>query len=111
MAFLASLLLQGAAGPGMVAALVMQGIARSAMMTIAMLFLMEAHTFRRRLGLAGGLFFTMAEIGGVLGPVVFGAISETALGFGLPLAVLSLICLGLMVALAALVRARRRAGA
>lgn len=112
MAFLASLLLQGAAGPGMVAALVMQGIARSAMMTIAMLFLMETPGVpAERLGLAGGLFFTMAEIGGVLGPVVFGAISETPLGFGPPLAVISVICLGLMTALAALVRARRRAGA
>ncbi len=112
MALLASLLLQGQMGPGVVGALVMQGIARSAMMTIAMLFLMETPGVpAERLGLAGGLFFTMAEIGGVLGPVIFGAVSETALGFALPLGMISLVAVALMLSLAALVRARRRAGA
>ena len=54
---------------------------------------------------------TLAEIGGVLGPVIFGAVSETALGFALPLGMISLVAVALMLSLAALVRARRRAGA
>ena len=65
---------------------VLQGLARGAMMTVAILILMEMPDMPRdRLGMAGGLFFTAAEIGGVLGPMTFGFLSALSGGFALPL--------------------------
>ncbi|PWJ21622.1 CynX/NimT family MFS transporter [Jannaschia seohaensis] len=88
--------------PGLIA----QGIARGSMMTIAILILMETPSVPpERLGLAGGLFFTAAEIGGVLGPVAFGVLSALGAGFALPLVSMTLVCLILFVIVARLRRA------
>lgn len=86
MAGAATLLLHLSPGIGLVSGLMMQGIARSSMMTVAILLLMEAPGVPpERAGMAGGMFFTVAEIGGVLGPLSIGIVSDAAGGFAVPL--------------------------
>lgn len=61
--FVASLLLQSSGGVLLLVGLILQGLARGSMMTIAILILMETPRIPPdRLGLAGGLFFTTAEV-------------------------------------------------
>lgn len=107
-ALVASLLLHAAPGGLLAGGLVLQGIARSSMMTVAMLLLMETRGMpKSRLGLAGGMFFTVAEIGGVLGPLTIGILSNLTGGFTLALYVLSAVCIALLASLHALARVRR----
>jgi len=97
-AFVASLLLHAMPGPWLACGLVLQGIARSSMMTIAILLLMETPGVpKARLGLAGGMFFTAAEIGGVLGPLTLGVLSDVTGGFTVPLLATSLVCMILLM--------------
>ena len=106
-AFLASLLLHANPGPWLASGLILQGIARSSMMTIAILLLMETPGMpKARLGLAGGLFFTAAEIGGVLGPLTIGILSDLTDGFTVPLMAVTGACLVLIMLVGVLVRAR-----
>ncbi len=99
----ATLLLQLAPGVGLALGLMLQGIARSSMMTVAILLLMEAPGVPpARAGMAGGMFFTVAEIGGVLGPLSVGALSDVSGGFALPLAAMTGICVLLLALLGAL---------
>lgn len=108
-AMAASVFLQFATGPVLTAGLILQGTARGAMMTVAILLLMETPGIpEERLGLAGGLFFTFAEIGGVMGPITFGVLSDLSGGFALPLAALTLVCGILLTLTAALKRLERR---
>lgn len=96
----ATLLLHNAEGTVLVVGLVCQGIARGAMMALAVLTLLDVpEVGAKRAGLAGGLFFSVAEIGGVLGPVSIGAISEASGGFDAVLVLLTSICLALVVLL------------
>ena len=107
MSFLASLLLQSNTVAILASGLVLQGLARGSMMTIAILILMETPNIPpERLGLAGGMFFTSAEIGGVLGPFSFGLLSELSSGFVVPLSSISLISLGLLLVLRQLRKAQ-----
>ena len=100
---LASLMLQGTPGPVMFLGLILQGIARGSMMTVAILILMEAPSVpKERLGLAGGLFFTVAEVGGVLGPLSFGILSDFRGDFVLPLASITVVSVTLLLVLLAL---------
>lgn len=104
-ALVATCLLQAGAIGLLVPGLVLQGVARSSMMAVAILLLMDARGVPQdRLGLAGGLFFTFAEIGGVLGPLTLGLVSDLSGGFVLPLALLTLVCAGLLGVLARLWR-------
>jgi cyanate permease len=106
----ASVLLQFATEPLLITGLIMQGMARGAMMTVAILLLMETQGIpEERLGLAGGLFFTVAEIGGVMGPITFGILSGLSGGFALPLAALTVVCAVLLALLGALRQLERRA--
>ena len=101
--FTASLLLH--LGPGFLlgTGLVLQGIAHGSMMTVAILILMETPDVpEERLGLAGGLFFTAVELGGVLGPVTFGPLSGLSDSFTLSLISMTLVCLMLFALLAKL---------
>jgi cyanate permease len=108
-ALLASVFLQAGAGPVMLTGLFLQGIARGAMMTVSILILMETPNVPPdRLGLAGGLFFTAAEIGGVVGPITFGVLSDISGGFAVALASLTCVCIALFFILARLGRAGRR---
>jgi len=85
-----------------------QGIARSSMMTIAILLLMETPGLAAQSrGLAGGLFFSAAEIGGVLGPLTVGFLSDATGGFAAPLYLMTGVCLFLMLLLVQLRRLER----
>jgi len=106
-ALAASLLLHAAPGPWLASGLVLQGIARSSMMTVAILLLMETPGVpKTRLGLAGGLFFTAAEVGGVLGPLTIGVTSDLTGGFTAALFVLSALCIALLGSIGLLARLR-----
>ena len=106
-ALAASLLLHASPGPWLVFGLMLQGIARSSMMTIAILLLMETPGVpKARLGLAGGLFFTTAEIGGVLGPLTIGILSDVTHGFTVPLMAVTAACIVLVIQIGVLGRAR-----
>jgi len=104
----ATLLLHGAEGMMLAGGLILQGVARGAMMAVAMLILIEIPDVGpRRAGMAGGLFFSAAEVGGVLGPVSVGLIADVAGGFTIPLAVLTGVCVALLAMMAPLGRALR----
>ncbi|MDR5653437.1 CynX/NimT family MFS transporter [Ruixingdingia sedimenti] len=108
----ATLLLQLVPGPLLVAGLVLQGIARGTMMTVAIMLLMESRDVpKERLGLAGGLFFTTAEIGGVMGPAAFGLVSDLSGGFVVPLVLLSVLCALMLALVGQLARLRPRLAA
>lgn len=78
-----TILLHAEPGPLLVAGLVAQGIARSSLMTVAMLTLVETRGVgERHAGTAGGLFFSAAEIGGAGGPIALGALFDATGGFG-----------------------------
>ena len=96
----ATLLLQIAPGPVMLTGLVLQGIARGAMMTVALLLLVEIpNVGPKRAGTACGLFFTAAEIGGVSGPVAIGLVHDATGGFSYALITLTVITLALLALL------------
>lgn len=91
-ALMASLLLQFVSGPLLTLGLVMQGIARSALMTVLVLTLVELPGIgESRTGIASGMFFSAAEIGGVLGPLGLGVMYDTTGNFHGALAGLSVV--------------------
>ena len=74
-------------------ALILQGTARGALMTVAILTLLDVPQIgSRRAALAGGMFFTSAEIGGVMGPVSVGVISDLTGGFTPAMIMVTAIC-------------------
>ena len=83
--------------------LILQGIARGSMIPIAMFVLMETREIDAKvMGAAGGLFYTAAEIGGVIGPTMTGLMADATGGFLAPLMMLTAVCLvcaGLVLAL------------
>lgn len=104
----ATLLLHLQPGIGLATGLVLQGIARSSMMTLAILVLVEIpEVGSRHAGSAGGLFFSAAEIGGVLGPLTLGLMFDATGGFTASLFLLSGVC-ALLVLLLALLRGHHR---
>ncbi|MBT7756228.1 MAG: MFS transporter [Rhodospirillaceae bacterium] len=73
--------------------LILQGVARGSLMTVMMLSLVETTGVgSRHAGAAGGMFFSAAEVGGVLGPIPLGALSDLTGGFSVGLYLLSGIC-------------------
>lgn len=63
-------------------ALVLQGLVRASLMTVLILTLMELPGLdARHAGTASGLFFTAAEVGGVLGPLGLGLLYDVTGGF------------------------------
>lgn len=99
----ATMLLHLAAGPALATGLILQGIARSSLMTILMLVLLDAKGIgSRHAGSAGGLFFSAAEIGGVLGPVTLGITADLTGGFDAGLWLLTGLCVGLLLLLSRL---------
>ena len=69
-------------GAALTLGLVLQGAAGRGVMPIIMLTLMDARQVgARRMGAAGGLYFTAGEVGGVLGPVMLGLIADLTGGF------------------------------
>ncbi len=99
----ATLLIQSPAGAALACGLVLQGIARGSMMTIMVLVLVETRGVdSRSVGLAGGLFFSAAEIGGVLGPLSVGLLSDLTGDFSAALYLLTGVCAALALLLARL---------
>jgi len=80
--------------------LILQGLSRSSLMTVLMLLLVETPGVgSRHAGAAGGLFFSAAEVGGVMGPLTLGALSDLTGGFSAGLYLLTGICCLLIVLL------------
>ncbi len=85
-------LLQGSPGV-LTAGLILQGIVRSSMMTVALLVLVETPGVgAERAGTASGLFFAAAEIGGAGGPFAVGLLYDMTGGFDAGLLLLCVVC-------------------
>jgi MFS transporter, CP family, cyanate transporter len=109
-ALMASILLHFVSGPWLTIGLIMQGIARSALMTVVVLALLEQPKVgESRAGMASGMFFTVAEVGGVLGPVALGAMYDATGNFRG--ALLALSAIAVMLTIGTLVLARLTFGA
>ncbi|MDP6830401.1 MAG: MFS transporter [Alphaproteobacteria bacterium] len=108
LAGLSTLLLQGTGASLLLSlGLILQGLVKGSLMTILMLSLVETRGVgSRHAGAAGGLFFSAAEIGGVLGPLTLGALSDLTGGFAAGLYLLSGICCLLLLLQARLARLR-----
>ena len=88
----ASFLLQFKEPALLYSGLFLQGVARSALMTILILTLVELPSIGEKYaGVASGFFFSAAEIGGVLGPVSMGMLYDISDGFVSSLVLLSVI--------------------
>ena len=99
----ATMLLHLSAGPLLVVGLACQGVARGAMMAVAVLVLVESPGVdSRNAGAAGGLFFSAAEVGGVLGPVLVGVLHDLTGGFAASLHMMTAICAALLLLLSRL---------
>ena len=72
----AVILIWSAWTPLLAAGLVLQGVCRGATTSIALLYLMDNRTSGNRMGAASGLFFSVGEVGGVLGPMSMGAVAH-----------------------------------
>ncbi len=94
----ASLLLHSTNDLSLASGLLLQGIARSSLMTVLILTLVELPGIGERYaGAASGLFFSAAEVGGVLGPLGLGIMYELTGGFSAGLYALTAICAGLFL--------------
>ncbi len=97
-AVLASLLLRAEVGMVLFSGLILQGAARSALATIMILTLVETRGVgEERAGVAAGLFFSAAELGGAGGPVLLGVVYDLSGGFDAGLACLSAIAMALVL--------------
>jgi cyanate permease len=86
------LILLGGEAP-LATGLVLQGLARGSLSTIVVLVLMELREVDpRRMGAAGGMYFTAGEIGGVLGPLTIGTLVDLTGGFAAGLYFLAALC-------------------
>ena len=103
-----ALMLLVAGIPALAVAMILQGIARGSLIAVLILVLMEARGVDpRHTGAAVGLFFSAAEIGGVLGPLAIGAASDLTGGFDAGLWLLgavSVAVIGLLYLLRAIER-------
>lgn len=93
-AFFASVLLHATDSISLTAGLILQGIARSSLMTVLILTLVELPGIgEQRVGVASGLFFSAAEVGGVLGPLGLGVVYEVSGSFAPALSALAGVAL------------------
>jgi len=91
-ALLASVLLQALHNVTLTSGLILQGIARSSLMTVLILTLVELPGIgEQRVGVASGMFFSAAEVGGMLGPLGMGVIFDVTGGFSASLWSLSVV--------------------
>lgn len=98
-ALIASFLLQFSATVPLTVGLVLQGIARSSMMTVLVLTLVELPGIGdKNAGTASGMFFSAAELGGVIGPLSIGIIYDATGQFTTALTGLSVIAFALALA-------------
>ncbi len=98
-ALVASFLLQFSETVPLTVGLVLQGIARSSMMTVLVLTLVELPGIGdKNAGTASGMFFSAAELGGVIGPLSIGIIYDATGQFTTALTGLSVIAFALALA-------------
>jgi cyanate permease len=80
-----------------VAAVLSLGV-RAALVPLVIVILMEAEDVTpTNMGLANGLWFAFAEVGGAAGPLVVGAISDTSAGFGAAMLLMAGMLVGMIV--------------
>jgi len=104
----ATLLLHFAEALPLTAGLILQGISRGSTTSVMMLLLMETpEVGPSRMGAAGGLFFSAAEVGGVLGPLTVGYLSDVSGDFGSALYLQTGICVLNVLILNRLARSAR----
>ncbi len=109
-ALLASLLLRFSESETLLAGLLLQGIARSSLMTVLILTLVELPEIGQRYaGVASGMFFSAAELGGVLGPLTLGLLYSPTEGFSAGLTLLTVMTLT-MIAGSLVLKRRARPG-
>lgn len=109
-ALVATLMLHAEPGPILIIGMMLQGVARSSMMTLSMLTLVEMPDIgEKHAAMASGLFFSAAEVGGASGPVVIGFIHDASGGFGTALSFLTAITMLLIVGAVSLQRMAQRA--
>lgn len=95
---LASGLLHFAYQPVLASGLVLQGMARATLMTVLVLTLVELPGIgQRHAGTASGLFFSAAELGGMLGPFCVGYLYDLTGGFDAALGMISMIAVVLLI--------------
>ncbi len=103
---LSTLFLQLDARPSLLTGLVLQGAAATVLTPILVLTLLELPGVgERRAGTASGLFFSAAQVGGVLGPLGLGALYDLSGGFGLGLVGLTVTALAVLLGIGRLGRA------
>ncbi len=92
----ASMLLHSHSEPVLLSGLLLQGLARSSLMTVLVLTLVELPGIGERyVGVATGLFFSAAEVGGVLGPLTLGLLYDWTDDFDAGLYLLTAVALAL----------------
>ncbi|MEE4282265.1 MAG: MFS transporter [Pseudomonadales bacterium] len=96
-ALLASVLLQALDNVTLTTGLILQGVARSSLMTVLILTLVELPGIgEQRVGVASGMFFSAAEVGGMLGPFGMGVIYDVTGGFSASLWSLSIVSVAMI---------------
>ena len=102
---LASLILNFTTPALLTAALILQGLVRASLMTVLILTLMELPGLdTSKAGTASGMFFSAAEIGGVLGPLGLGILYDLTGAFNAGLYALSAVAAALALGSLALSR-------
>ena len=97
-ACLASLTLMIPGNEYLIASLIMQGFVRASLMTVLILTLMELPSIKsNESGTASGLFFSAAEVGGVLGPLGLGILYDVTGGFSAGLYTLAAIAAAMAI--------------
>ena len=92
MSLVATLLLRADAGSILVGGLILQGIARSSLTTVAILTLVETpQVGEARAATASGMFFSAAEVGGASGPLMLGLMHSATGSFQPALGFLSIV--------------------
>jgi len=95
-----SLLIWSAYTPLIAFGVVLQGICRGAMTSILILTLMDHDSIPpERVGAVSGLYFSVAEIGGALGPISMGAAAELTGNFDSSLFLLTALSIGMLILL------------
>ena len=108
-ASVAALLVWSASGPLLAAGLVIQGMCRGAMTSISILLLMDTGDGNsNRVGAASGLYFSVGEVGGVLGPMSMGALAHWTGDFDASLFMMCGVACLLMIILTRLRKAQAR---
>jgi cyanate permease len=96
------------AGATVFVSLVAVGITRAAALPLGMMLLMDDPAVgAENMAVAGGLYFTAGEIGGVVGPILVGSAAESSGGYSLAALLLAGCALAMAVVVGRLPSARR----